>query len=64
MNQKATVTVVLNLRVDAAELKELAKRLKRSCGAGGTVKNGVIEIQGERTDQVRTLLREEGIRAQ
>jgi translation initiation factor 1 len=46
------VTVVSGLTLDAAQLEELAARLKRSCGAGGAVKNGRIEIQGEHRDRL------------
>ena len=44
------VTLVSGLPVDAKDLQKLAKQLKRKCGAGGTVKDGVIEIQGEHRD--------------
>lgn len=60
----ALVTVVLNLNSDENELKELASMLKRRLGGGGTVKNGVIEIQGEKQEAVRKLLWEKGIKAQ
>jgi translation initiation factor 1 len=46
------VTVVTGLPVDAAELAALATELKRRCGSGGTVKDGVIEIQGEHRDTI------------
>ena len=46
------VTVVSGLTLDAAQLEELATRLKRLCGAGGAVKNGRIEIQGEHRDRL------------
>ncbi len=46
------VTIVSGLPVNAKELKKLAKQLKRKCGAGGTVKDGLIEIQGEHRDQL------------
>lgn len=36
-----------------ADLKALAKKLKALCGSGGTVKNGVIEIQGDHRDQIK-----------
>jgi translation initiation factor 1 len=41
------VTVITGLPVGEAELKALAKELKAKCGAGGAVKEGVIEIQGD-----------------
>jgi translation initiation factor 1 len=41
------VSVISGLPLDEAGLAELATRLKRLCGAGGAVKNGVIEIQGD-----------------
>ncbi len=37
-------------------LKDLAKQLKQKCGSGGTVKNGVIEIQGDHRETVVALL--------
>jgi translation initiation factor 1 len=46
------VTVVSGLTLDVAQLDELATRLKRLCGAGGGVKNGCIEIQGEHRDRL------------
>ncbi|HEV3182272.1 MAG TPA: stress response translation initiation inhibitor YciH [Steroidobacteraceae bacterium] len=46
------VTVVSGLTFDAAQLAELAARLKRLCGAGGAVKNGRIEIQGDHRDRL------------
>lgn len=41
------VSVISGLPLGSAELEALATRLKKLCGAGGGVKNGVIEIQGE-----------------
>jgi len=46
------VTTVTGLPLAAAELERTAKELKRLCGSGGTVKDGVIEIQGEHRDRV------------
>jgi len=46
------VTVISGLTWDAAQLDELATRLKRLCGAGGAVKHGRIEIQGDHRDRL------------
>lgn len=50
------VTLVKNLVLSAEEMKSLAKRLKQECGTGGTVKDGVIEIQGEHREKIAGLL--------
>lgn len=50
------VTLVKNLALSAEGLKSLAKRLKQECGTGGTVKDGVIEIQGEHREKIAGLL--------
>ncbi len=44
------VTLITGLPLDAEELKKLAKSLKQKCGSGGSVKNGIIEIQGDHRD--------------
>jgi len=54
------VTVVTGVPLSDAELEELASRLKRLCGAGGTVKDRVIEIQGEHRDAVIAELTKHG----
>ena len=41
-------------------LKNLAKRIKRKCGTGGSIKNNEIIIQGNKRDIVKTILEEEG----
>ena len=46
------VTVISGLTSDATQLDELAARLKRLCGAGGAVKDGRIEIQGDHRDRL------------
>lgn len=46
------VTVINGLVLPAAELEALAGELKRACGAGGGVRDGKIEIQGEQRDRV------------
>ena len=44
------VTIVTGLPLSAADLETLATKLKKRCGSGGTVRSGVIEIQGEHRD--------------
>jgi translation initiation factor 1 len=46
------VTVVTGLPLSGEALEQLAGQLKRSCGAGGAVRDGRIEIQGEQRDRV------------
>ena len=46
------VTLITGLPMVEPELTGLAKQLKQRCGSGGTVKNGVIEVQGDHRDVV------------
>jgi translation initiation factor 1 len=57
------VTTVSNVPVDAAALRELAGRLKKRCGVGGSAKDGVIELQGDHRDVVMEVLAAEGFDA-
>jgi translation initiation factor 1 len=54
------VTTISGVPLDDAGLKVLAGRLKRRCGVGGSVKEGVIEIQGDHRDVVVEILKAEG----
>lgn len=58
-----TVTVVRGLALDAESLLALGKRLRAACGAGGTTKDGVLEVQGDHADKVLALLLAEGHKA-
>ena len=51
------VSVISGLPLAAADLEALASRLKRLCGAGGAVRDGVIEIQGDHRDRLVAELR-------
>ncbi|MBV6416930.1 MAG: putative protein YciH [Steroidobacteraceae bacterium] len=57
------VTVITGLRLSVAELEAIAGELKRRCGCGGTVKDGVIEIQGDHRDAIVAALRARGFDA-
>jgi translation initiation factor 1 len=46
------VSVITGLPLQDAELEALATQLKKSCGAGGAVKDGRIEIQGDHRDRL------------
>lgn len=56
------VTVIKGIPLDPAALKQLGKGLKTLCGTGGTVKDGVIEIQGDHRDQLIEFLKKDGWR--
>ncbi len=57
------VTLVKGLALAPDALTDLGKRLKAACGSGGTVKDGVIEVQGDHCDRVLAALQAEGIAA-
>ncbi|MBU6260365.1 MAG: translation initiation factor Sui1 [Burkholderiales bacterium] len=46
------VTLVRGLPLAGAELEALARQLRSACGAGGTVKDGTVEVQGDHRDRV------------
>lgn len=54
------VTLVDGVLLPDNELKELAKRLKQLCGTGGSLKQGVIEIQGDKRDEIEQELVKRG----
>ena len=58
-----TVTVVKNfVGIGLPEKEQLAKAMQRACGTGGTVKNGQIEIQGDKRVEVARILTEANFR--
>lgn len=58
-----SVTVVRGLALDPAALGVLGKQLRAACGSGGTVKDGVIEVQGDHCDRIIDALTKSGHRA-
>ncbi len=50
------VSLITGLDLEDKELKNLAKELKKRCGCGGTVKNGVIEIQTDQREILKAFL--------
>ncbi len=57
------VTVVKGVLLDSAALAALGKQLKTACGSGGTVKDGVIEVQGDHVDKLVVWLAAAGHKA-
>ena len=56
-----TVTVVKNfVGIGLPEKEKLAKEIQKACGVGGTVKEGRIEIQGDKRDEVARILTKAG----
>ena len=56
------VTVIRDLLDEENHLPNLLTTLKDHCGAGGTVKEGLVEIQGDHTERVREKLKSLGYR--
>lgn len=54
------VTLVKGVPLPADALAALGKQLKALCGSGGTVKNGVIEVQGDHCERVVEVLKTQG----
>lgn len=56
------VTLVRGVPLGDEELNALGKKLKATCGSGGTVKDGVIEVQGDHVDKVMVALVAQGFK--
>ena len=54
------VTTISGVLLDETRLKDLAKALKVLCGVGGSVKDGVIEIQGDQREKLKAELEKRG----
>jgi translation initiation factor 1 len=57
------VTLIKGLDMDAVTLALTSKKLKVMCGSGGTVKEGVIEIQGNHIERILDYLKKQGVKA-
>ena len=57
-----TVTVIKGLQLNDEEARVLLKSFKSRCGAGGTLKEGFLELQGDQVSVVLDLLEKEGYR--
>ena len=57
------VTLLRGLVLSEADMTALAKTIKQACGAGGTVKDEIIEIQGDQREKIANLLRKLGYKA-
>lgn len=56
------VCLITGVDMDDAALDKLAAELKKKCGCGGSVKEGVIEIQGDKRDLLKQLLEAKGMK--
>jgi translation initiation factor 1 len=56
------VTVIKNIVLSEDGLRSLSKQLKQACGSGGTVKDGLIEIQGEHRHKISEVLQALGFK--
>lgn len=56
------VCLISGIDLDDAELTKLAAELKKKCGCCGAVKDGVIEIQGDKRDLIKSLLEAKGMK--
>jgi len=56
------VCLITGVDLPDAELVKLAAELKKKCGCGGSLKDGIIEIQGDKRDLIKTLLEAKGMK--
>ena len=55
-----TVTAVFGISLSDRDLKQFTKTLKRKCGSGGTIKDGVIIIQGDHKETLLNEIKQQG----
>nr|WP_154324902.1 stress response translation initiation inhibitor YciH [Pantoea sp. 201603H] len=56
------VCLITGIDLDDVELTKLAAELKKKCGCGGALKDGIIEIQGDKRDLLKSLLEAKGMK--
>tara|TARA_R110000737_G_scaffold250904_1_gene260515 strand:+ start:243 stop:644 length:402 start_codon:yes stop_codon:yes gene_type:complete len=56
------VVTITGLGLDTKALKELAKKLKKTCGSGGSVVGEVIEVQGDKREEIKSVLEKSGFK--
>lgn len=56
------VTLILNLSMDEAQLKNLCSTLKQRLGCGGSIKEGKIELQGDQVENVKLYFKNEKLK--
>ena len=56
------LVVLFETSLHKSELQSLVKKIRKACGAGGTVKGGTIEIQGDHRDKIEEMLKSEGVK--
>ncbi|MGI6456377.1 MAG: translation initiation factor Sui1 [bacterium] len=54
------MTMITGISLPEDEILQLAKQLKQKCGSGGTVRDGIIEIQGDHRDEIIAELQQKG----
>ncbi|GGD67907.1 stress response translation initiation inhibitor YciH [Lacimicrobium alkaliphilum] len=55
------VTTISGMLMDEQQIKKLCSELKKLCGTGGTVKDQLIEIQGDNRDKIKAALEKKGL---
>jgi translation initiation factor 1 len=55
-----TVTILDGFTRSSSELEDLASQMKKACGTGGTIRDGIIEIQGDCRQNLTDFLKKQG----
>lgn len=59
---QSIVTIILNIPLDSQAIKSLCSKLKQRLGCGGSVKDDKIELQGDKIEQTKVFLQQEGLK--